>query len=248
MPSIQINSPANGSSVPANTNVDISVTWDASQSARPGKKDRKRSARASESYKITCTDATDFPAPTTSGTTTFTVNSGSGGPKVITVCLYQNPTAGGIIPFPLASAAVTLNPQGAGTLPGTIGGTNPNPGGKEARASRKKYVCGTFNTAIVKNIICVTYRVEIDKAVPRDGDPTSPMFTISYRLKKVKQYSMHAGNLELGDGTWQATVKADLCKPKDAYQIQVWFLDSNWAVLGTGSAALANVAKDSPCS
>lgn len=238
MPSIQINSPANGSSVPANTNVDVNVTWDGLLQVKP-KKGKKRST--AESYTITCTGSTDLNTSDSAGTTTFTVNSGSGGPTMITVSLFQNPSA-----FPLATASVTLNPQGAGTLPGTIGVPNPISGGERVRGSRKMYICGTC-AATVKTIVCVTYRVEVGKAVPFDGNPASTKFTISYRLRKIKQYSTYKGNLVMGDGTWQATVKADICDPNDAYQIQVWFMDRDLGVLGTGSASVANVAQASPC-
>lgn len=249
MPTIQINSPANGSSVAAGSSLLVNVTWDVGSPIVLPRKGKRRTI--TPAYTITCTDTMPFGTDSMNDTTTFTVPAGAGPSKSVMVVLLDNSTSPGT---PLASASVTVNVQSATTVFGTITLPPPPPPpppvsarAKDAKAApTDMFVCGTFATGIA-NIICVTYQVVLDQTVPRDGVSSSPKFTISEKIKQVKQYSSLGGGLKMSGSTWQATVKASLTGITDAYQLQVWFLDSTWTVKGTVSAPLSSVAKTTAC-
>ena len=249
MPTIQISSPANGSSVPANTNFAVCVQWDTTVALddhrKKGKMDKEKKALLVQHYIVRC-DGQDFLTDEAMGLKSFDVMAGAAGTtKTVTVTLLDNTT---VPPSALASDSVTVNVVAAAGLPGTIGAPIHPIAGKKGKAAAPavKYVCGTL-TAAVHHLIVVTFQVKVDAAVPRDGVPGSPMFTVSKRFKKVTQYSANDGTLTMAAGKWQATVQTDITDAADGYQIQVWFLDAAWAVLATGSTALAPIAQATAC-
>lgn len=252
MPTIQISSPATGSSVPANTNFAVSVQWDATVALDDHRKQRKKDKKEKKAllvqhYIVRC-DGQDFLTDDAINLKSFDVMAGAAGTtKTVTVTLLDNST---MPPSALASDSVTVNVMAAAGLPGTIGARIHAIAGKKGKAAAPavKYVCGTL-TAAVQHLIVVTFQVKVDVAFPRDGVPGSPMFTVSKRLKKVTQYSANDGTLtiDLAAGKWQATVQADITGAADGYQIEVWFLDAAWAVLATGRTALAPIAQATAC-
>jgi hypothetical protein len=251
MPTLQIDSPANGSSVPPNAPFTVSVEWDSGLGARKAKR-----TTSTKRYSILCSNVllpfeTDDSSGTT-GSTPFVIQSNASGSMIVTVTLVENTSP----PTPLASDSITVNISASSQVGGSISSPPPPPPPpphpfphvkkKARRTAANLYVCGTY-TPYTVHMICVTYQVVIDHQLPRDGVKGSPQFTISKKLKKVKQYSVNKGNLTMAGGKWQVKVKPRIADPADGYQIQVWFLDVNWVVMGTGSTALAGVVSSTPC-
>lgn len=77
MASIQINSPADGATLPADKDFDVSVSWDAGAGFAP-------------TYRVTCTGATTLTDQAASGSHTFTVKGGPSGTNMIVTASLQS--------------------------------------------------------------------------------------------------------------------------------------------------------------
>lgn len=241
MPTLEITSPADGSTVPANAPFSVGVQWasDLVEPAKAKKGKKKKLAFSSPQYTVTC-NGQNYPTDDMPGSTTFSVTSGPAGSTTVVNAAIKDNDTGNV----LASNSVTVysaSGGGGGAISGGEGRSWGEPAGTV-------YVCGTYDAARTASLVCITYQVAGDKTVPRDGDPLSPPFTVSKRIKRVLQYAVYLKNLRLQNGTWQATAPSSLIGQKPTpYQVGVWFLDSAGNVISQASAPFDAVYRIDPC-
>jgi len=237
MPTLEITSPADGSTVPANAPFSVGVQWESGSGEMKPKKGKKK-ALSSPQYTVTC-NGQNYTTDDMPGSTTFSVMAGSPGTATVVNAALKDNDTGNV----LASNSVTVYAASGGGG-GKIGGGQSGDGNPRGLV----YVCGTYDTAKTASLVCITYQVVVDKTVPRDGDPHSPPFTVSKRFKKVLQYAVFLKNLKLQNGTWQATASSSLIgESPTPYQFGVWFLDSAGNTISQASAPFDSVFRVAPC-
>jgi hypothetical protein len=240
MPTLEITAPADGSTVPANTPFLVGVQWasDLVVAAKAKKGKKKKTLLSSPQYTVTCNGQT-YPTDAMPGSTTFSVTAGSAGTSTVVNAAIKDNDTGNV----LASNSVTVYAASGGGG-GAIGGDESRVGEPQGQV----YVCGTYDTARTVSLVCITYQVAGDKTVPRTGNPLSPPFTVSKRMKRVLQYAVDLKNLKLQNGAWQATVPSSLIGgAPNPYQFGVWFLDAAGNVISQTSAPFDSVYRHEPC-